>query len=160
MRLRNHAIETIRLVAGVCLLTTTLAQDSPNATQTVIEDFIPLLSDNNLYTPTSWTTRIGGQNFTWCCIRAVADSLFVDANGNLAVNEDGPVINLNVTALQFASNESQFPCTAVYDSDYPDGSLEINVNYTWFAETCPGWERNSPENLNGKLSMARMITLP
>lgn len=146
-------IETVHFVPCICLLAITLAQESLNATQKVIDDFIPLLSDNSRHTPKNWKTRIGGQNFTWCCTTAVANSLFVDENNKLAVKEDGPVINLNVTALQIASDENQFPCTAVYDGDYPDGSPEINVNYTWFAETCPGWELNSPENLNGKLSL-------
>lgn len=142
----------IRLFSYASLTATSLAQRTRDAPQKTVEDWIPLLANNDDYTPASWRTRIGGQNFTWCCTKAVADSVLVDENDNLVLAEDGPAIDLNLSALQTASDQGQFPCTASYDEDHAGGSPEIKVNYTWLAENCPGWELNTSENLNGKCS--------
>lgn len=149
MGLKGLLVETIRLVFCALLITAVFSQEGPDAHKKTIEDWIPLLADNDDYEPVSWRKWIGGQNFTWCCTKAVADSLAIDENGNLTLSDDAPTINLNVTALQAASDQGQFSCTANYDEDHASGSPEITVNYTWLADNCPGWQLNDSENLNG-----------
>lgn len=142
------------LILG-CLATIALAQ-TPNKT---VEDFFPVVVGNDKYVPKKWTTAIGGQNFTWCCIQAVIESLAVD-NNSLVPAKGHPITNLNISELQRAQDDNQFPCTANYDPDKPEGAPEINVPYSWFAETCPGWALSSGSNLNGWLQPLSGFLLP
>lgn len=120
----------------------------PTTNCTTVQECIPILAGNDEYAPHPWTRRIGGQNFTWCCTKAVADSLFMDADGVLAVQDDPPALGLNATLLKHVSDLDLFPCNADYNGQYPLGSPEINVNYTWLAATCPGWQLNRSQDLN------------
>lgn len=119
-----------------------------NGNCTTVEECIPLLANNDDYAPYNRTRLIGGQNFTWCCTKAVADSLFIDADGKLAVKDDSPALHLNATLLKSVTDLGLFPCNSDYNSEYPDGSPEINVNYSWLAATCPGWQLNRSQDLN------------
>lgn len=145
-------LKTVRFLFYASLLTASLGQGGPSTStlHKTVEDWLPLLANNEDYAPARWRTQIGGQNFTWCCTKAIADSVLVDENGNLTVAENGPALNLNVSALLVYSDQGQFPCTASYDEDHAGGSPEITVNYTWLAENCPGWALNTSENLNGE----------
>lgn len=143
------------LFLNISLLTTSLAQ-----TRQTVADFIPPVANNGKYTPTRWKTSIGGQNFTWCCIQAVAESLTVNETGHLVVIDNPPITGLDVAELQRATDEGQFPCTARYESDEPGGAPEINVPYTWLAQTCPGWELSSGDNLNAWLQPLSGFLLP
>lgn len=151
----SRAVLNAALVLG-CMAAIALAQ-TPNKT---VEDFFSAVIDNKEYTPKRWRTAIGGQNFTWCCIQAVIESLTVDENNTLVAAENAPITDLNITALLKARDENQFPCTARYDPDKPDGAPEINVPYPWFAETCPGWALSSGSNLNGWLQPLSGFLLP
>lgn len=131
------------------LIATSVAQaTTENGNCTTVEECIPMLANNDQYMPSKRTRLIGGQNFTWCCTKAVADSLFIDADGMLAVKNDPPAIHLNATLLKKVTDLGLFPCSADYNSEYPSGSPEINVNYTWLAATCPGWQLNRSQDLN------------
>lgn len=138
------------------LSTIALAQ----ASNKTIEDFLSAVVGHSEYAPKRWRTAIGGQNFTWCCIQAVVESLAVDENDNLVAAENPPIIDLNVTDLLRAEDSNQFPCTARYDSDQPYGAPEINVPYAWLAGTCPGWALSSGSNLNGWLQPLSGFLLP
>lgn len=138
------------------LSTIALAQ----ASNRTIEDFLSAVVGHSEYAPKRWRTAIGGQNFTWCCIQAVVESLTVDENDNLVAAEDPPIIDLNVTDLLRAEGANQFPCTARYHSEQPYGAPEINVPYAWLAETCPGWALSSGSNLNGWLQPLSGFLLP
>lgn len=151
----SQAVPGVVLILG-CLATTALAQ-APNKT---VEDFFSAVIDNQAYTPKKWKTSIGGQNFTWCCIQAVIESLTVDENNTLVAVDNPPITDLNITELLRARDENQFPCTAQYDPDKPNGAPEINVPYSWFAETCPGWALSSGSNLNGWLQPLSGFLLP
>lgn len=151
----SQAVLGVVFILG-CLATTALAQ-GPNKT---VEDYFSAVIDNQAYTPKKWKTSIGGQNFTWCCIQAVIESLTVDENDNLVAVENPPITDLNITELLRARDENQFPCTAQYDPDKPNGAPEINVPYSWFAETCPGWALSSGSNLNGWLQPLSGFLLP
>ncbi|KUI57838.1 hypothetical protein VP1G_05161 [Cytospora mali] len=137
------------------LLTTSLAQ-----TRKTVADFIPAVLNNSNHTPDRWKTAFGGQNFTWCCVQAVADSLTVNDANDLVAVDNPPIIGLNISVLQQATDAGQFPCTATYESNEPDGAPEINVPYTWLVQTCPGWELSSGENLNGWLQPLSGFLLP
>ncbi|KAK2609843.1 hypothetical protein N8I77_003320 [Diaporthe amygdali] len=150
---RCAALQVILL--GGLLATTTLAQ----AQNKTVEYFFPEVAGNSYYTPKRWRTAIGGQNFTWCCIQSVIESLAVD-NETLVAAENPPITNLDVALLQKAQADDQFPCTARYDPDKPEGAPEINVPYAWFAETCPGWALSSRSNLNGWLQPLSGFLLP
>lgn len=151
MALRNIFLNPFRFLFFTSLIPTLLAQTGNQTTShKSVEDWLPLLANNEDYTPARWRTRIGGQNFTWCCTKAVNDSVVVDEEGNLTLVPDGPAINLNLSALIMASDQGQFPCTASYDEDHAGGSPEINVEYTWLADNCPGWQLSTSENLNGE----------
>lgn len=147
----------MRILVCIYLITASVAQETFSAAPITIDGFLPSLTDLSHYNPWSWTTRIGGQNFTWCCTKAVNDSVFVDENNTLSLLPSGPAISLNLSALQIAENQGQFPCTASYDEASSDGSPEVTVSYEWLASTCPGWELNSSANLNGKRSPTRCI---
>ncbi|ROV97960.1 hypothetical protein VSDG_04879 [Cytospora chrysosperma] len=149
----HNIFRALLLVAS--LLTTSLAQN-----RKTVADYIPAVANNGNHTPTRWKTSIGGQNFTWCCIQAVAESLAVNATGQLVAADDPPIVGLDVDELQRATDEGQFPCTARYESDVPGGAPEISVPYTWLAQTCPGWQLSSGDNLNGWLQPLSGFLLP
>ncbi|KAI3397250.1 hypothetical protein diail_11049 [Diaporthe ilicicola] len=154
--LSRNAVLQVVLIGG-CLATTALAQ----ARNTTLGAFFPEVVGNDKYRPKKrWKTGIGGQNFTWCCIQAVVESLTVDDNGTLVTSENPPIIDLNIPDLQRAQEEDQFPCTAEYDPNKPNGAPEINVPYSWFADTCPGWALSSGDNLNGWLQPLSGFLLP
>lgn len=142
----------ISFVVTSSLLTTSLAQNLTT---------VPYYTENNdASTPERWKTYIGGQNFTWCCIKAVAESIIVYDNDNWTVLEDRPIKNLDYETLYNATQQGQFPCTAEYSSDEPEGAPEIIVPYTWYADTCPGWQLSSGSNLNGWLQPLSGFLLP
>lgn len=143
-----------RLFFLTFLLATSLAQN-----RTKVSEFIPQVASNSLYAPQRWRTTIGGQNFTWCCVQAIAESLAVE-DGELVTVENPPIAHLDVSNLLRAIDEGQFPCTARYDSAEPEGAPEINVAYVWLADTCPGWALSSGSNLNGWLQPLSGFLLP
>lgn len=147
----------LKVVLALGCLTTTAHAQARNRT---IEDFLSAVVGHSEYAPKRWRTAIGGQNFTWCCIQAVVESLTVDENDNLVTAENPPIIDLNVTSLLRAEEASQFPCTACYDSEQPYGAPEINVPYAWLADTCPGWALSSGSNLNGWLQPLSGFLMP
>lgn len=142
-------------------LTFTLAQNDANLTRvTTVGQLIPPITNNSQYMPKNWTRLIGGQNVTWCCTKALADSLTIDQNNSLAFTEDAPVINLDLNALQLATNAGQFPCGAIYSGEYPNGAPEVTVSYSWLVDTCPGWQLSSGKNLNAWLQPLSGFLLP
>lgn len=148
------------LVTAILVLSCHVTFAQPQAPNRTIEDFFPALADNQRFTPKTWKTAIGGQNFTWCCIQAVIESLTVDENNSLVGVPNPPITNLDIPELLKAQHDGQFPCTAQYDPDKPDGAPEINVPYSWFTETCPGWALSSGGNLNGWLQPLSGFLLP
>lgn len=141
--------------------TFTLAQSDANQTQIItVGKLIPPITNNSQFTPKNWTRLIGGQNFTWCCTKALADSLTIDQNNSLAFTENPPVIKLDLNALQLATNAGQLPCGAVYSGEDRNGAPEVTVSYSWLVETCPGWQLSSGENLNAWLQPLSGFLLP
>lgn len=138
-----------------------LAQSPSSPRQsTTVDQLIPPITNNSRFTPTNWTRHIGGQNFTWCCTKALADSLTIDENNTLAFTESAPVINLDLNALQRATDAGQFPCGATYSGEDPYGAPEVTVSYTWLVNTCPGWQLSTGDNLNGWLQPLSGFLLP
>lgn len=138
-----------------------LAQNGANLSQlTTVEQLIPPIANNSQFTPKTWTRLIGGQNFTWCCTKALADSLTIDQNNTLALTDRPPVVDLDPSTLQRATDAGQFPCGAIYSGEDPNGAPEVTVSYTWLANTCPGWQLSSGDTLNAWLQPLSGFLLP
>lgn len=137
-----------------------LAQNEVLTQLTTVDQLLPPLANNSHFTPTNWTRLIGGQNFTWCCTKALADSLTIDQNNTLALTNNPPVLNLDLNILQSATDDGQFPCGAVYSGEDPNGAPEVTVSYTWLANTCPGWQLSSGDTLNAWLQPLSGFLLP
>lgn len=135
------------------LIITILAQEAANGTSLkAVLDFLDFLDQNDHYRPPNSKRYVGGQNFTWCCTKAVADSLYLDpSNSSLAVHGNAPALHIDPGAVQSSWEEGIFACTASYSPKFPKGSPDIRVNYTWLWQTCPGWKLNDSGNLNGSL---------
>jgi hypothetical protein len=104
-----------------------------------LTDAIPQLADLALPGP-KHVRSLGNQNFTRCCLQAVADSYYI---------QDGRVVQNTTshTNIDFdVFTASQFPCGAVYNGN-DSGAPPVTVSYTWCAANCPGWEHSSDSNL-------------
>ncbi|CAK7208906.1 hypothetical protein SBRCBS47491_000256 [Sporothrix bragantina] len=117
-------------------------------------------------TPPSHNPLLGGQNFTTCCLKAINDAIKVGPDGHLQfVNQFQDWIvfdegeNQPLDLLYNYSLRGQFPCTAVYNGD-ARGAPIVRVNYTWLAETCPGWQISSKDNLNAWLQPLSGFLIP
>ncbi|KJR85215.1 uncharacterized protein SPSK_08329 [Sporothrix schenckii 1099-18] len=117
-------------------------------------------------TPPNGNPLLGGQNFTTCCLKAINEAIEIDPNGELQfvsqfenwiVFDEGDEQPLDL--LVNYSLRGQFPCTAVYNGD-ARGAPVVQVNYTWLAETCPGWEISSKDNLNAWLQPLSGFLVP
>ncbi|CAK7202713.1 hypothetical protein SEUCBS139899_005440 [Sporothrix eucalyptigena] len=117
-------------------------------------------------TPLSHNPVLGGQNFTTCCLKAINDAIEVGPSGHLQfvnqfqdwiVFDEGESQPLDL--LFNYSLRGQFPCTAVYNGD-ARGAPIVKVNYTWLAETCPGWQISSTDNLNAWLQPLSGFLIP
>jgi hypothetical protein len=144
----------LRSPAGLLvLLIFALLLRSANAVATQPSDFIWQLRDIDAYRPTG-SPSLGHQNLTWCCIKAVAESLEV-VDGQLLVlpdHSDWMILhNGNASVLIDEGGGSQFPCTAVYTPGDDDGAPVVQVPYTWRIKVCPGWQLSDRTNLNAWL---------
>lgn len=127
-------------------------------------NFIWQLQDVDLYRPTG-NPSLGGQNFTWCCIKAVQEAVEVQAN-QLVLRpgyEDWIILDNgdgNITDLVNYTDSSRFPCTAVYSPGDNNGAPIVQVPYIWLADVCPGWQVSDKTNLNGWLQPLSGFLLP
>ncbi len=119
-------------------------------------DFFWQLADLDVHFPTG-NPYLGGQNFTYCCLKAVNASLRVD-NGKLTLLNDW-IQPANASVLTNADSRGQFPCGATYNGD-PQGAPVVQVDYDWLSSECPGWERSSQTNLNTWLQPLSGFLLP
>lgn len=125
-------------------------------------DLIWQLGDVNRYRPTR-SPYLGYQNFTWCCVKAVAQALEVKS-GLLEFRpgyDDWIVLDSgNISDLVEYTDSSLFPCTATYVKGNNKGTPIVQVPYKWFAEVCPGWQLNDNTNLNAWLQPLSGFILP
>ncbi|KAJ5363603.1 uncharacterized protein N7496_009316 [Penicillium cataractarum] len=125
-------------------------------------DLIWQLGDVNRYRPTR-SPYLGYQNFTWCCVKAVAEALEVKS-GLLEFRpgyDDWIVLDSgNVSDLVEYTDSSLFPCTATYVKGNNKGTPIVRVPYKWFADVCPGWQLNDNTNLNAWLQPLSGFILP
>ncbi len=103
------------------------------------------------------TLILRNQNFTYCCLKAVNQSLTV-RNGSLQLVNDWIQLD-NASQLIEAADRGQFPCGAIYNGD-PQGAPVVGVEYDWFVAECPGWSRSSQSNLNTWLQPLSGFLLP
>jgi len=84
----------------------------------------------------SWDPLKGGQNFTHCCLLAINDSLQV-VDGYIVNTTTW--INATVDELISATQNDQFPCTAVWNGNN-QGAYVVEVPWPWYEDNCKGWE--------------------
>lgn len=104
---------------------------------------------------------LGGQNFSWCCLKAFENALGVTTNGTVVIrNSSRSTIGARSLAdLQSAAARSQFPCSAKYNGD-EQGAPVVAIGYSFLVEQCPGWELSSQTNLNAWLHSLSGFLLP
>lgn len=144
------------------LLIIALHLRSANAVATQPSDFIWQLRDIDVYRPTG-NPSLGYQNLTWCCIKAIAESLEVVDGQLLVLPDHSDWIILpdgNASALIDEGGGSKFPCTAVYAPGDDEGAPVVQVPYIWRQEVCPGWQLSDRMNLNAWLQPLSGFLLP
>ncbi|KXH44389.1 hypothetical protein CSIM01_13284 [Colletotrichum simmondsii] len=105
---------------------------------------------------------LGGQNYTWCCLKAVEKGLKILDNGTLVIHNNS-ITNISALTtgdLRSAANRSQFPCDAKYNDAHLGGAPEVRVQYEWFIDTCPGWSLSDKSNLNAWLHSLSGFLVP
>lgn len=147
-----------RLHASLCLfvyLSVAYGQQQPS-------DLIWQLGDVDRYRPTE-SPYLGYQNFTWCCVKAVAEALEVES-GLLKLRpgyDEWIVVDSgNISDLVRYTDSSLFPCTATYVKGNNNGTPIVRVPYEWVVDFCPGWQLNDDTNLNAWLQPLSGFILP
>lgn len=130
---------------------------SPNTT---FSDLFWQLSDLEGQRPRG-NPYLGGQNFTWCCLKAFENALGVADNGTVVIrnNSRSAIGAGSVVELQAAEKRNQFPCNAKYNGDRR-GAPIVSIEYGFLVEQCPGWELSSKDNLNSWLHSLSGFLLP
>jgi hypothetical protein len=150
-------------VGPLAVLIIALLLRSAYAVATQPADLIWQLRDIDAYRPTG-NPSLGHQNITWCCIKAVAESLeVVDGQLQVLANHSDWIILSNgnaSTLIDQGGGGSQFPCTAVYAQGDDEGAAVVQVPYTWRLEYCPGWQLSDRTNLNAWLQPLSGFLLP
>jgi len=159
--MRSYSVSHVvaRLVTALSLLCVHVAAQA-FGNRTKPSDFFWQLQQLEEVAPKG-NPRIGGQNFTYCCLKAVNQSLDVDSDGNLVLLPNPVMVpeGKNASYLIEADSRGQFPCGATYNGD-PNGAPVVQVNYTWLADECPGWQLSSKKNLNAWLQPLSGFLLP
>jgi len=98
-----------------------------------LSEVFPTLQD--LYTRPN-TSRVGGQNFTRCCLWAVSESYQIQ-NGQVTLTGNA-FIDLTPDQL----SDTQFPCGATYNGSNA-GAPQVVIPYSWCSRNCGGWALSS-----------------
>lgn len=103
----------------------------------------------------------GGQNFTFCCLRAVNQSLTIESsNGSLAFNSPSYFLpSLTIPDLESAVSGSSFPCGASWNDDWA-GAPVVRVPYKWCLSQCGGWEMSRFDVLSQWIGPLVQFILP
>ncbi|KAI0125419.1 hypothetical protein BJ170DRAFT_696908 [Xylariales sp. AK1849] len=105
-----------------------------------VSDALPQLDDltfapnSSQYRP----IRLGGQDFTHCCLLALNESLDL-RNGNLSWSQPSYIPFLTIDNFSTSVAQGRFPCGATYTPG-SDGAPEVRVPYDWCANRCDGWQ--------------------
>ncbi|OHE93608.1 hypothetical protein CORC01_11107 [Colletotrichum orchidophilum] len=105
---------------------------------------------------------LGSQNYTWCCLKAIEIGLRLLDNGTLIIANNS-ITNISAFTtgdLRDAALRSQFPCDAKYNDAHLGGAPEVQVQYRWFIDNCPGWSLSDKSNLNAWLHSLSGFLLP
>ncbi|KAK1710212.1 hypothetical protein BDP67DRAFT_110137 [Colletotrichum lupini] len=150
-------------VLGSLLLLATVARSADNIHNVTNRwDVFWQLADLDAQFPNkSGSVYLGSQNYTWCCLKAVYVGLDI-LNGTLVIaNNSITKIGTSTTGdLRDAALRSQFPCDAKYNDAHLGGAPEVQVQYAWFIDNCPGWSLSDKSNLNAWLHSLSGFLLP
>ena len=100
--------------------------------------FPPLQDLDNF--PLHRDPRLGGQNFTVCCLLAVNQSYQIQQDGQVSQAADPQSRFINLTPDQL--NNTQFPCGATYNNN-DTGAPLVTIPYSWCASNCGGWQQST-----------------
>jgi hypothetical protein len=126
------------------LLFSSIVQASDNFT--TLTDAFPLLAGLDS-PPSRMSPRLGGQNFTQCCLKAFSQSLTI-INGSVVARSEGYVLSDDGKAVDIDNLlTSQFPCRATYQGDRT-GVNQVKVPWSWCHDNCGGFEISQSTKLN------------
>lgn len=115
-----------------------LARAQAPVASTTTSDFYAPLSD--LSTPAP--QKIGGANFTRCCLSALQDWQQDPSGSGITVQSSNNPFNLFNNPNQLADSGEQFPCGATYQQN-PLGAPQVFITYDWCATNCGGWAQST-----------------
>ena len=104
---------------------------------------------------------LGGQNFTWCCLKAFENALDVTNNGTVVIrNSSRSSIGARSLAdLQSAAARGQFPCGAKYNGNAQSAPV-VAIGYRFLVEQCPGWESSNLTIRDTRFNLLTGFLLP
>lgn len=141
MVFRAVLVDLSVLLIHLALMPTTTAAELP-----YLASFWPDLS---LYIGPAPTGNVhGGQNFTYCCARALNQFI-----GNNQKNSS------DISVASTFSIKEQFPCGATYTGD-SKGASTVKITYDWCYNYCPGWEVSQASKLTQWLQPLIGFILP
>lgn len=122
---------------------------------------VPQLANLASHASESLAPEAGGQNFTYCCLRAVNQSLSVNGpNGSLTFNSPSYFLpSLTISELQSSITGPNFPCGASWSGDTASAPV-VRVPYGWCRSQCGGWQISRPEVLSQCIGPLVQFILP
>ncbi|KAL2148527.1 hypothetical protein VTH82DRAFT_2081 [Thermothelomyces myriococcoides] len=104
---------------------------------------------------------LGGQNFSWCCLKAFENALAIADNGSVVIqnNTRSTIGASSIDELKEAARRNQFPCGARYNGDL-HGAPVVAISYDFLVEQCPGWELSGWDNVNAWLHSLSGFLVP
>jgi hypothetical protein len=114
----------------------------PVASQVDLATTLPELTNLSMF-KYGRSPKIGGQNFTYCCLRAVDEHYKPDGDGGITIRTANNSYGLGASEL----SGLQFPCGASYQGSN-EGAPLVSVPYHWCTQKCGGWQKSKNEALN------------
>jgi hypothetical protein len=137
-------VSKLLVLLALLLFRTAFAQVNGNFTNLIAA--FPLLKGFDA--PLGRSPRLGGQNFTQCCLKAFNQALTVAPNGSVVGSNNSTFLSNNIKPLiDNLLNKSQFPCGATYQGDRR-GVNPVTVPWSWCMENCGGWQISQSTSLN------------
>ncbi|KAK1508158.1 uncharacterized protein CCOS01_15819 [Colletotrichum costaricense] len=148
-------------VLGSLLLLATVARSADNIHNVTNRwDVFWQLADLDAQFPNkSGSVYLGSQNYTWCCLKAVYVGLDI-LNGTLVI------ANNSITKIGTSTTGDLRDAALRKNEGSPEaqahlgGAPEVQVQYAWFIDNCPGWSLSDKSNLNAWLHSLSGFLLP
>jgi hypothetical protein len=127
------------------LIISLLSHSAPVIAVSKVAEAIPQLDGLTFDPPSAlkYPIRLGGQDWTHCCLLAINSSLWLDpTTGGLEYTKP-TFLNSSVPVSEYIAaathDKSSFPCGATFDGNN-GGAPEVRVPYSWCGSNCAGWQ--------------------